>query len=384
MPKSVTTGDGTEKRTLHLGARVIEQYQSVGNTLFRWTERDIADLLSGLYGVEPSRIEGVSPLPGSVMNPNWVALLRGDAGTVSWVVRCFLRNRHPERVRFQMDLHASLRRGGFPVPEVIPNRRGDAVTAFDGELWAAYEWVDGEAYDYSSREQAEAAAALVGELHRFLAEDTAPAGYVEPAGFPPYSDWVKRGEEIISRAFEEDWAADLPERGRSREFALAVQRRLGTALSADEYLALPKQIVWGDFHGRNLKFAGNSIVGLFDLDVARWESPMYDLGTGILMLARRSRRDHTIRLDWAESIIMAYVKHRPISPLEARAALPLLVYRYISDVGFPHPMAPGVSAAQEVARSLNTLRAIRESIPPLERLLDMAAGRAILPGPAIP
>ncbi|MDQ7794094.1 MAG: phosphotransferase [bacterium] len=317
---------------------------------FPVTDATARDLLDQEYGI--SGQVRVSPLPGSVMNPNWVLEV---AGSERLVVRCFLRNRNPARLGFQMAFHQTLAGLGFPVPAILANCRGDSLSAHAGFLWAVYAWVDGEEYDYNSQGQLDSAGTLLGTLHAGLAGAEIP-GYVEPSGFPRYAEWSERGEDLLRGSLSGTGSSPLPP--EDVEFALAVQRWMAGTLGAAGYGTLPKQFVWGDVHGRNLKFRNDQIVGLLDFDVVRWESPAYDVGSAVYMLCRRSRSDLTIRLDAVSRLVQAYARSRPLSAAEARAVLPLLIYRYITDLHVPGPLPLRSDPGAEARKAIRILRAL--------------------------
>jgi len=268
-----------------------------------------------------------------------------------------------------MRLHLAMERAGLPVPGVVPSFAGEPVTEFAGGRWAVYRWVDGDEHDYSDLPQARAAFDLLAELHLRLAGVGIP-GYVEPEGAWSYPTWAREGGRLIRESLAGEWAAALGP--QEKEVAVSAQERLAADLPAEDYELLPKQYVWGDFHGRNMKFRAAVVTGIFDLDVARWESPMFDLGTGLYMFGRKGRSLPEIRVDVAGSLVSTYVSRRPITPLEARAVLPLLIYRYITDIHQPYPLPLGLEPVQEVRRSLRVLRAVLEAADELKRLLGAA------------
>lgn len=333
---------------------------------FHIKDATVLSLLDREYDIRG--LVGVSQLPGSVMNPNWTL---ESVNSRRHVVRCFLRNRDPARLVFQMAFHRSLAEMGFPVPRIVVNRRGESLTLHAGLSWAVYAWVDGDDYDYNSPGQLDAAGRLLGNLHTRLEQVEIP-GYVEPAGFPPYPLWAGCGEALIRGSLRCVKAFDLPP--EDIDFALDVQRWMAETLGAVDYGALRKQFVWGDFHGRNLKFRGERIVGLFDFDVVRWESPAYDVGSGVFMFCRRSRTDPTLRPDAVTRLIRSYTRNRALSAPEARAILPLLIYRYITDLALPDPLPPGSDAFAEARKAIRILRAVWEAREPLGELLAAESG----------
>ncbi len=308
------------------------------------------------------------------MNFNWsvrVAVPPGS-GEERLAVRCFTRNPDPARVTFQMRLHLAMEAACLPVPGVVSSFSGGPVTEFGGRRWAVYGWVDGDEHDYADLPQARAAFDLLAELHLGLAGAAIP-GYVEPEGAWPYPAWVREGERLIRESLAGEWAAALGP--HDKDVAISAQRRLAADLPAEDYELLPKQYVWGDFHGRNMKFRGTTVTGIFDLDVARWESPMFDLATGLYMFGRKGRGVPQIRLAVAKELVVAYTARRPISPAEARAVVPLLIFRYVTDVPRPYPLPLGVEPIQEVRKSLRILGAVLEAADALTGLLVAAADR---------
>ncbi len=271
---------------------------------------------------------------------------------------------------FQMRLHSAMEGAGLPVPAVVPSLAREPITEFAGGRWAVYCWVDGDEHDYSDLPQARAAFDLLAELHLRLAGVGIP-GYVETEGAWPYPTWAREGGRLIQESLAGEWAAALGP--REKELAVSAQERLASGLPAEDHGLLPKQYVWGDFHGRNMKFRGAAVTGIFDLDVARWESPMFDLGTGLFMFGRKERSLPEIRMDVAGSLLSTYVSRRPITALEARAVLPLLIYRYITDVHQPYPLPLGVEPVQAVRKSIRILGAVLEAADDLTEILRGSA-----------
>jgi len=350
-PFEPSRGAYHDSRTVRRGELVLA---------FQVGDSTVLELLDKSYGIRSPR--SLSLLSGSVMNPNWS--VETDSGR--YVVRCFVRNRDRARISFQMAYHMALARMGFPVPRVIPNGENGVVTLHSGETWVLYEWIDGADYDYESPRQLEASGRLLGNLHTNL-EHICLTGYVEPAGFPPYSGWADNGEMLLQESLRDGTRLGLS--SDDATFALKTQRWMAQTLSAADYEELPKLFIWGDFHGRNMKFRDEQIVGLFDFDVVRWETPAYDLGSGAFMFCRRSRSDPTIRLDAVDRLVRAYALERPVGQPEAVAALPLLIYRYITDLYLPDPLPPGSDVSTQARKAIRILRAVWEVRRPVMKLL---------------
>ncbi len=65
----------------------------------------------------------------------------------------------------------------------------------------------------------------------------------------------------------------------------------------------------------------------------------------------------------------AYTPRRPVPADEARAVIPLLIYRHVTDFRYPHPMPAGTNPAAEITRSVAVLRAVLAAAGDVERLL---------------
>ncbi|MFQ6099123.1 MAG: phosphotransferase, partial [Armatimonadota bacterium] len=57
------------------------------------------------------------------------------------------------------------------------------------------------------------------------------------------------------------------------------------------YASLPACVIHGDYHPANLKFRGDEVVGIFDLDWATLQPCARDLADGLLFFAARRRTD---------------------------------------------------------------------------------------------
>lgn len=132
-------------------------------------DEDAVDALVG-YGIGPSDIECLEPLPRGIKNLNH----RVRAGGEDWVLK-----RHPgsvdaARLAVTHAFEARLATAGLPVARIRPPSAGGTVVTIPAGVYTMHSWVHGRHIGIDQREQAHAEhpqlarrlGALVGQLHR--------------------------------------------------------------------------------------------------------------------------------------------------------------------------------------------------------------------------
>jgi len=243
-----------------------------------------------------------------------------EDGGARYVLRRNLQHRNAERIAFQVRFQQHLLRQRFPTSDVVETRSGGPF-AVDGEgvPWVLFTYVEGEEFDFARPAQVLEAARRLAEFHTVAASFTEPAVLV--AYQRPYREWWSGAEENLA-ALEEMYA----EAGVDDE--LAFLREFWRGLLAEWPLervdALTQGWVYGDYHGRNMVFAGDELRGLFDFDDIERGPLIYDVSQGVQKFGREGRGSLTIREEVACEFVAAYARERPLS-VEERAALPMLV-----------------------------------------------------------
>jgi len=264
-------------------------------------------------------------LGGGTANRNVV--LTTDRG------KFFLRRRRPEycdrqRILYDHALMGHLAQKGIPGPLPLRARDGGTWVEIDGEIWELHCYIEGHEFNPESEAQLSDSGYALAEWHRAVEDFTCPyrkefPRYDNPRDVKAQSEFfrTKAKGEAQQKVLDYVWSqADLVER-------LLDDRRYG---------ALPRPVIHGDYHPANLKFRGNKVVGIFDLDWASRELRVRDLADGILYVAgkREKRIDggdifsltQSCQIDIPRStkFLGAYCKSQMIT-LEELEALPLVM-----------------------------------------------------------
>jgi Ser/Thr protein kinase RdoA (MazF antagonist) len=207
-------------------------------------------------------------------------------------------------IRYIHSILKCLEEDQLPTPRVVLNRVGVSFTEAADSRWALYCALDGASVEerdwmWGRPRAAETLATIHRALERFTPEGEA---------FAPWDAWT---EETVDRVLESwSWHANL-----HPDLLGFVRDRLATRYFGELYLALPKQVVHGDFVLANVLWRGAganaTISGVLDFERAHRDTPLFDFAWGL-----GDRRPPLLR-----ATVAAYTRARPLSALE-REALP--------------------------------------------------------------
>jgi len=253
----------------------------------------------------------------SFRNWNWLV---EDERRRRYVLRRTGPRSDPRRIEFQARFQLHLLHHGFPTPEIIETREGDLfVTDSDGSFWTLLAYIDGDEYDFSRIDQAVEAARRLADFHRIA--EAFSGEWVTPLYQEPVRDrWARASEN----------QAELGQMyaGEGVEDELAYLRERWRELLAEWPLtrieALPVGWLHGDYHGRNVVFAGDEICALFDFDEVERGPMVYDIALAAQRFGREGRGSLTIRPEVARHFIQEYARRRALTD-EERAALPMMM-----------------------------------------------------------
>jgi Ser/Thr protein kinase RdoA (MazF antagonist) len=295
--------------------------------------------------------------------PRWqvgeLMFLRPAAGTASPAVvavcrrgQYFLKQRAPRysdtpRLTYDHALMRHLAQVGLPVAPAIKTFDGNRWVRVEGLVYEIYPWVEGEAFDPTSREQLQAAGDLLARLHQ-AGESFRPRSHKDlPRLFHPQDRLPEIAE---ARALLEEGvspgAFSAPEAARILDRLEAEARGLLERLPDERYWALPPAVVHGDYHPANVKFRGEhagsgaEIVGLFDWDWACRQARLKDVADGILFFACPRERPLTGDLpsltqpplydaDRMRIFREAYEAHLPLTDEERKVLPDMLRERWL-------------------------------------------------------
>lgn len=196
--------------------------------------------------------------------------------------RYFLKRRNPKYaepgfVAFDHRLMEYLAPFEVGTPLAVRTRVGDRWLNLGGNVFELFPYRPGGPHDRFSLAQLASAGRSLAAFHR------ATRGFPAPAGkeWPRYQDPARIREGVQAAA------PSLKARLSPADFAyLEAQVSLLEREFPDaRYHALPKLVVHGDYHPGNLKFVGDAVSGIFDLDWATVQPRVLDLADGVFLFA---------------------------------------------------------------------------------------------------
>ena len=200
----------------------------------------------------------------------------------------FLRRRNPKYtgpdvLDFDHRLQKHLARRGMCTPLALTTRDGGSWVRLDESVYELYPYTEGHGHDRESLAQIVDAARQLARFHVATADFDGRAQKQWPRYDSP---------ALIVEGLREAWAraASSGERGRIGWLFEQVDR-LAACLPDALYQSLPACVIHGDYHPGNLKFRGDAVVGVFDLDWATRQPRARDLADGLWFSAARRRTD---------------------------------------------------------------------------------------------
>lgn len=176
----------------------------------------------------------------------------------------------------------------------------------------------GTEYEYQREGQAREAARWLARFH-IACEDFE----AQPAGgdtIPDVRRWWVDGEAELARLeamFQDlDVEAELA-------FLCGWHAELLQAWPLDTLDAFPTAWVHGDYHGPNMVFAGDRLVGLFDFDVAHRGYRIEDVALALFTFGRERHESERLRPQTAQAFLDEYQRGGRLTELERRA-LPMM------------------------------------------------------------
>ena len=209
------------------------------------------------------------------VNENWI--LQTTSG------RYFLKRRHPDLrnptiICAQHSLNKHLRQSGFPAPAILPSKSGETLLVLDNEYFEIQEYIEGSPYQDTNEAHFQAAAVTLGLYHACI------------HGFTPHPH-CDLGALYSPPIVADNLArlADLWELERDPALTPLLQQlesqAADLAIHFSEHRELPCLIIHGDYHGGNLLFQGDRVVGVVDYDKACWQPRVVELAEALIYFA---------------------------------------------------------------------------------------------------
>jgi homoserine kinase type II len=324
------------------------------------TDEELAEVLREYKLFKPNL---VGSLEASNRNDNFLV---EDSDSRRYVLRRYRRNLDDRRIYFQLRFQQELCKRGYPTSEVIETRTGMLTVASQAGPWALFSYVSGREFDFARLEQVAEAGRRLAEFHQV----TSSIDLEEPT-FDlnlPLREWWTNGKEQIrelGELFASRAADDLA-------FVRSWHESLLRDWPLDSYDALPSGWVHGDYHGRNMVFAGDEMRGLFDFDVVMRGTWGIDISQALFTFGREARGSFRIRPDAAQVLLQSYETVRPLLE-EERAALPMAaVLNWAPNASYYEMIErDGEDPAAHFRRHVNNMRELQSE---MERLRPVLLG----------
>jgi len=280
----------------------------------------------------------------------------------------FLKRRNPKYsdeafVAFDHALMEHLAPHHIGTPLAVKTREGKRWLRIGEGVYELFPYQPGGPHDRHSVAQIAAAGRSLAAFHRAVRNFEPPPG----KEWPRYDDprLIREGIEAILPQLR----AAMPR--EDLEYLTSQVALLEQELPDECYHAMPKLVVHGDYHPGNMKFVGDEVSGIFDLDWATVQPRLRDLADGIFLYAGERESDidasdiFSLTQTWRPSrergrvFMRGYLESGRVSADE-EAALPLFVrarWLYCRVAGMVK-VAPAQRVEYFIGRLLAPLRAL--------------------------
>lgn len=290
----------------------------------------VAEIVENLYDL--GSVTDVREIFGGFTNRSFGVRVEKEGAAAQFFVRRYKAGIDFGEIRFEHRLidHA-IENGLHQVAAVVRNRGGDTLVRPEGSdrFFAVYEFLDGE--DRYSWDRPELTDAEFQSAGRLLAAFHNAVRDFDPGGFrrrePPTLELWPRLPGMLRQLAR--WPDDREVfRTFRRHLDVIMQALDRTALTQAGASDVPVIPIHCDYHPGNLKWAGETAVGLFDFDWAKMDLRLFDVGMALVYFCSRwsAGRDGELRLDKMALFLESYqhflAGHRGLNPIgEGECAL---------------------------------------------------------------
>jgi Ser/Thr protein kinase RdoA (MazF antagonist) len=304
------------------------------------------------------------------MNDNWLAL--DEATGERYVLRKY-RFREFSRIEFQLSFQEHLHASAFPTAPIIRTGVGALLTPLEGSCWSLSRFIEGDIYDFSSLAQAI-------DAGRRLAQFQAVAkSFSGPAVELPDPDVAFIGSPLPSYAWRATTLTDAFDArlrklylGQEYEddiaFFSAWRRAAADAWPAARLAALPQSSLHCDYHGRNMVFRDDRIVGVFDFDFVSRGPRVYDVARGIYNFGREYRGSTSLREAFCSGFLEGYESESPLTDEERRSLPFMAVLNWAPDAALDARQAEALQSDVTPSRLHSAVRLMRAIESEMRRL----------------
>lgn len=289
---------------------------------------EIRDLLT-LFGFRQEDCR-CSVLTGGTANKNFII---HDSGK-TYILR--LRNAKyssDEWVAFEEEYLNYVSGKGIPVPVPVPNAQGRSWINLDGKVYHLYTFIDGGGFEMNNPAQIAEGGAFLGRLHNAVSD------FVPLAGKPlPRYDNPQNIVNAVRQTLQNPALDATGAEAEILRYILRTAEQIQSVIPDSRYHQLYKLCIHGDYHPANVKYANDTVCGLFDFDWISMQPRLRDVVDGIIYFsAIRSvgfdgsdifSLTQTCRFDYARSRLFAEAYRKTCDrPLDADeiSIIPLLM-----------------------------------------------------------
>ncbi|MGA2265834.1 MAG: phosphotransferase [Phycisphaerae bacterium] len=242
------------------------------------------------------------------------------------------------KVTFTHQIQQILADRGFPLPGLVPTRKGDTILVLGSNVYEMFHHIAGGSYDGSLKATRSAGRTLA-SFHSLLADFHSE--FHLPTGSYHKAHSIPKAMRTIVSVLPLDRRPPIKAVKGTTRWLTESYRFCGEQAEAAGLHLWPKQIVHGDWHPGNMLFRDQEIAAVVDYDAARLQQRVIDLANGALQFSIIGGGDDTaFWLDEADlprfgEFMRGYIEVSPISSQELRAVPFLMCEALIAEAVLP-------------------------------------------------
>lgn len=225
----------------------------------------------------------------------------------------------PHEIKRKLDFTLIFKNNGIPVNEILSDNNGNRIISSNSGSWMLKKYLNGTLFTMNSYSQIKSAAIMLAKIHRIPFENTQ---YNFISDHDPYHWLTNFSGEIKLLENEVIESASL----------YSIKRILDTienTYTIKEYFELPRAVVHGDYHGRNLLFENNKISGVLDFDTTGISAKVVDVAEGAFLMGRIKNGGYEFNIKAVREFLVNYEKNITMTEEEARAIKVIFKIRMI-------------------------------------------------------
>lgn len=253
----------------------------------------ITGTVRSLWGIDSSACTRLV-----MSDQNVLAWLRSPVGPV--VAKWSVAGQTFERLEALARTITAVADAGIPVSAPIPALDGRRQVEVDGVSLALQHELPGQILDVDDPVQVRAAGAVLGRLHRALAQEPV-GGELAPSGAVPrlserMRTWLDGDRAHLPPPAIETLRAALPDHDDDR----------------------PTQLLHGDFRSTNILWSEGRVSAVLDFDEARVDDRLDELARSAVLLGTRFTQWEPVTAAIREEFLRGYVSTNPLTDAETR------------------------------------------------------------------